>query len=95
MSEAAVPLPPQEGADATPVATPRWRADAALVVAAFFFGTTFIVVQDAVERIDPLPFLAVRFLIGAAVLGLVAHRRAAPRTARPSDGRPGHPGRAP
>lgn len=77
MSEAAVPLPPQEGVDTRPVATPRWQADAALVVAAFFFGTTFIVVQDAVERIDPLPFLAARFLIGATVLGFVAHRRAA------------------
>ena len=58
-----------------PVDAPRWQADSALVVAAFFFGTTFLVVQDAVERIDPLPFLAIRFLIGAAVLGLVARRR--------------------
>ena len=89
MSDAAVPLPPQEGADARPVAIPRWRADAALVVAAFFFGTTFLVVQDAVERIDPLPFLAIRFLIGAAVLGLVAHRRTAARTAQQATGRPG------
>ena len=77
MSDAAVPLPPQEGAHASPVTTPRWQADAALVVAAFFFGTTFLVVQEAVERIDPLPFLSVRFLIGATVLGLVAHRRPA------------------
>ena len=69
MSEAAVPLPPQEGADAKSVATPRWQADAALVVAAFFFGTTFIVVQEAVERVDPLPFLAGRIHIRAAVLG--------------------------
>jgi drug/metabolite transporter (DMT)-like permease len=84
MSEAAVPLPPQEGIDARPVATPRWQADAALVVAAFFFGTTFIVVQDAVKRVDPLPFLSVRFLIGAAVLGFVAHRRAA--VAKPQRG---------
>jgi drug/metabolite transporter (DMT)-like permease len=33
-----------------------------------------------VERADPLPFLAVRFLIGAAVLAVVARRR--PRTER-------------
>ncbi|MGH9229256.1 MAG: DMT family transporter [Acidimicrobiales bacterium] len=97
MSEAAVPLPPQEGADARPVATHvttarRWQADAALVVAAFFFGTTFLVVQEAVERMDPLPFLSVRFLIGAAVLGLVAHRRTAGQTARQATGRPGMPG---
>jgi drug/metabolite transporter (DMT)-like permease len=92
VSEAAVPLPPHEGAVATPVAAPRWQADAALVLAAFFFGTTFIVVQDAVDRVAPLPFLAVRFLIGAAVLGIVAHRRTAARRAREDTGRPGTPG---
>jgi drug/metabolite transporter (DMT)-like permease len=47
------------------------------VVAAFFFGTTFLVVQDAVEAADPVPFLAVRFLIGGAVLGLLGRRRPA------------------
>jgi drug/metabolite transporter (DMT)-like permease len=52
-----------------------WRADTALVVAAFFFGTTFIVVKDAVDEVDPLPFLAVRFLIGAAVLAVAARGR--------------------
>lgn len=56
-----------------------WRADVALVVAAFFFGTTFVVVKDAVAEVDPLPFLAVRFLIGAAVLAVVAgSRRSSP-----------------
>jgi drug/metabolite transporter (DMT)-like permease len=81
MSEAAVPLPLPEEIELRRVAPPpRWQADLALVVAAFFFGTTFIVVQDAVERADPLPFLAVRFLIGAAVLAVVARRR--PRTER-------------
>jgi drug/metabolite transporter (DMT)-like permease len=74
MSEAAVPLPLPDEPGAP--AAPRWQADAALVVAAFFFGTTFLVVQDAVETADPVPFLAVRFLIGAAVLWLLGHRRA-------------------
>ena len=78
MSEAAVPLPfPEEPSAPIP---PRWQADVALVVAAFFFGTTFLVVQDAVEDAEPLPFLAARFLIGGAVLGLLAR------------GRPGTPG---
>jgi drug/metabolite transporter (DMT)-like permease len=45
------------------------------VVAAFFFGTTFVVVQDAVADADPVPFLAVRFLIAGAALGLLARRR--------------------
>ena len=75
MSDAALPLPTPEDAPHGAPAAPRWQADAALVVAAFFFGTTFIVVQDAVERIDPLPFIAVRFLIGAAVLGAAGRRR--------------------
>ena len=74
MSEAAVPLPiPWEA----PPPIPRWRADLALVVAAFFFGTTFLIVQDAVTAADPVPFLAVRFLIGGAVLGLLGRRRPA------------------
>lgn len=40
----------------------------ALVCAAFFFGTTFVVVKDAVAKSGPVPFLAVRFLIGGAVV---------------------------
>jgi len=53
------------------------------VVAAFFFGTTFIVVQDAVASSDPLPFLAARFLVAGAVLGLLGRRRpASPRELR-------------
>ncbi len=45
------------------------------MVAAFFFGTTFIVVQDAVATADPIPFLAARFLIAGAVLGVLGRRR--------------------
>ena len=77
MSEAAVPLPGQPGPDETVPAGARRRADLALVVAAFFFGTTFLVVQDAVEDADPVPFLAVRFLIAGAVLAVLARGRAA------------------
>jgi drug/metabolite transporter (DMT)-like permease len=62
------------------------RSDAALahwalVGAAFLFGTTFVVVKDAVASAGPVPFLAVRFLIGAAVVWPLAVRQ--PR------GRPG------
>jgi drug/metabolite transporter (DMT)-like permease len=74
VSEAAVPLPGQEP-PGPPAPGARWRADVALVVAAFFFGTTFLVVQDAVEDSDPLPFLAARFLVAGAVLFLLGHRR--------------------
>jgi len=73
MSEAAVPLPAPGEPPVPPV--PRWRADLALVVTAFFFGTTFVVVSDAVEDAEPVPFIAVRFLVGGAVLGLLARGR--------------------
>jgi drug/metabolite transporter (DMT)-like permease len=36
-----------------------------------------VVVQDAVGQVDPMPFLAVRFLIGGAALGLVRRTRKA------------------
>jgi drug/metabolite transporter (DMT)-like permease len=47
----------------------------ALALAGFLFGTTFLVVQDAVERASVFSFLAARFLLGAGVLWLVARRR--------------------
>lgn len=53
------------------------RAHLAVALAGVLFGTTFVVVQDAVEDVGPVPFLAVRFLIGAAVLAPFARR--APR----------------
>lgn len=53
---------------------PAAAAHLALVVAAFFFGTTFVVVKDAVKDVGPVPFLAVRFAIGAAVLLPLARR---------------------
>src|SRR5438105_888231 len=38
-------------------------AHLAVVAAAILFGTTFFVVKDAVARVQPVPFLAMRFLI--------------------------------
>lgn len=51
------------------------RGVAALCLAGFLFGSTFLVVQDAIGRADVAPFLAVRFIIGAAVLWPIARRR--------------------
>lgn len=53
------------------------RAHLAVAAAGVLFGTTFVVVQDAVADVEPIPFLAVRFLIGAAALAPFAAR--APR----------------
>lgn len=60
-----------------PPPTSTRRGDLALVVAAICFGTTFLVVQDAVELVEPIPFLTVRFLVGALVLWPIARTRAA------------------
>jgi drug/metabolite transporter (DMT)-like permease len=50
------------------------RAHLAVAVAGILFGTTFVVVQDAVADVEPVPFLAVRFLVGAAALAPFARR---------------------
>lgn len=44
------------------------QAHAAIVAAAVLFGTTFVIVQDAIEDVDPVPFLGVRFLAAAVVM---------------------------
>jgi drug/metabolite transporter (DMT)-like permease len=53
------------------------RAHGAVVVAAVLFGTTFVMVKDAVADVGPVPFLAVRFLVGAATMAPFALRRPA------------------
>ena len=50
------------------------RAHLAVVAAAVLFGSTFVVVKDAVVDVGPVPFLAVRFLIAAAVMAPFARR---------------------
>jgi drug/metabolite transporter (DMT)-like permease len=50
------------------------RAHLAVAAAGVLFGTTFVVVKDAVGEVEVVPFLAVRFLVGAAVLAPWARR---------------------
>ncbi|MEA2023658.1 MAG: DMT family transporter [Actinomycetota bacterium] len=50
----------------------RMQAYVGLVVAAFLFGATFVVVKEAVVAMPPLAFVGWRFLLGAAVLFLFA-----------------------
>lgn len=54
------------------LSTPRNRSVAALVAASFLFGATFVVVKSALDSIDPLAFVAWRFLIGALALFALA-----------------------
>jgi drug/metabolite transporter (DMT)-like permease len=68
------------------------RADLALAGAAFLFGTTFLVMQDAVADVEPIPFIVARFSIGALVLLPVIVVRAR-RASRPPTAH--HPGTTP
>ena len=54
------------------------RADLALAGAAFLFGSSFLVVQDAIEADGAIPFLVVRFGVGTLVLLPFAARRGRP-----------------
>src|SRR5204863_5739990 len=67
------------GGQSAPAEAPRLsrvtlRAHLAVVAAAILFGTTFFVVKDAVADVQPMPFIAVRFLIAAVVLTPFAAR---------------------
>lgn len=46
----------------------RWKAEGALVLAAVLFGTTFVLVQDAIEDITPMAYIALRFAVGTLTL---------------------------
>lgn len=48
---------------------------AALVLAAALFGTSFVVIKGALDDVDPVPFLAVRFGVAALVMLPIALRR--------------------
>jgi drug/metabolite transporter (DMT)-like permease len=52
----------------------RRLAEAALVGIAAVWGLTFVMVQDAVETIAPMTFLAYRFLPAALVVGVIFWR---------------------
>jgi len=53
----------------------RLAAEGALVGIAAVWGLTFVMVQDAIERLPTMAFLAYRFLPAAALVGLVFHRQ--------------------
>lgn len=44
----------------------------AITAASFLFGSTFVVIKDAVADYPPISFVAWRFLLGGLALGLVA-----------------------
>lgn len=50
----------------------RVQAYVGLVIAAFLFGATFVIVKEAIVSLPPFAFVGWRFLLGAAVLFLFA-----------------------
>jgi drug/metabolite transporter (DMT)-like permease len=53
----------------------RLQADSALMLLTVLWGTTFVVVKDALSHGDPFSFLALRFGVGAAVLSVLSGRK--------------------
>jgi drug/metabolite transporter (DMT)-like permease len=49
----------------------RWKADLALAVVALVWGTTFVVVKQALHEISAVYFLAVRFALASACMLLL------------------------
>ena len=67
----------------TAPADPRWDArpllpELALIAATIAYGTTFVIVQHALEHVTPVGFILLRFSIGTIVLAPIAFRRRAP-----------------
>jgi drug/metabolite transporter (DMT)-like permease len=58
----------------------RWRkvkVNALLVLVTMIWGSTFLIVQHTLTLTGPFTFLALRFSIGAIVLGAIFHKRLA------------------
>ena len=81
------PLPDvlAEGVEPAPARRGDLLAHVAVAAAAVLFGSTFFVVKGAIDEVGPVPFLGVRFLIGAAVLAPFAARRGWPGRRRPAE----------
>ncbi len=63
----------------------RFAPEGALVFAAFLYGSTFVIVQDALDDITPFGYLVIRFATGVLALApfaVLALRRMSPTTRR-------------
>lgn len=49
----------------------RFLAESGLLLVAFIWGTTFVIVQNAIEFLPPLTFNAVRFFIAGIILFII------------------------
>jgi drug/metabolite transporter (DMT)-like permease len=71
MSSPAQPLAADSGGEQRA----RLQADSVLMLLTVLWGTTFVVVKDALSHADPFSFLALRFGVGAAVLSVLSGRK--------------------
>ncbi|MBI5960878.1 MAG: DMT family transporter [Chloroflexi bacterium] len=53
----------------------RWQADLALGFVALIWGSTFVTVQNALDAVGPLTFVAWRFILAAVFMAILFHRR--------------------
>lgn len=53
----------------------QYKADLALLIVAFIWGVTFVVVKDALNDIEPFLFLAYRFAIASLFLGVIFYKQ--------------------
>lgn len=53
----------------------RWQADLALGFVALIWGSTFVVVQNALDAVGPLTFVAWRFILASIFLAALFHRQ--------------------
>jgi len=60
----------------------RWQADLILGMVALIWGATFVVVQNALDAVGPLTFVAFRFCVASALLAVLFFRRARQITRR-------------
>jgi drug/metabolite transporter (DMT)-like permease len=68
-------------ATAIPVRTPpQWRADVSLALVAMVWGSTFVLVKEALDDVSPVLFLALRFSVATLALALLSLRN--PRAAK-------------
>lgn len=59
----------------TPLVRRTTLAGLAIAVASFLFGSTFVVIKEAVANFPPISFVAWRFLIGGVLLAILAFPR--------------------
>jgi drug/metabolite transporter (DMT)-like permease len=53
----------------------RWQADLTLGIVALIWGSTFVLVQNALDAVGPMTFVAWRFMLASALLVALFYRR--------------------